>query len=40
MLKLPRIEDIDVKGKRGLVRVDLDAVLEEDGNNPTPPEKI
>lgn len=39
MLKLPRIEDIDVKGKRGLVRVDLDAVLEEDGNNPTPPEK-
>ncbi len=39
MLNLPTIDDIDVKGKRGLVRVDLDAVLEEDGNNPTPPEK-
>ncbi len=39
MFKLPTISDIEVARKRGLVRVDLDAVLEEDGNNPTPPEK-
>lgn len=38
MFNLPEISDLEVKEKRGLMRVDLDAVLEEDGNNPTLPE--
>ncbi len=39
MVNLPAINELEVKGEKGLVRVDLDAVLEEDGNDPTPPEK-
>ena len=38
MFNLPDISRLDVKGKRGLVRVDLDAVLEEDGDDPVSPE--
>jgi 3-phosphoglycerate kinase len=38
MINLPEINNLDVKGKRGLVRIDLDAVLEDNGKDPISPE--